>query len=57
MPRGGFPGLILLLKWMDLTQNLLRPSFYRISLTYGTERHTEAEIKKRLGFPTPFFVF
>ena len=30
---------------MDLSQNLLRPSFYRISLTYGTERHTEAEIK------------
>lgn len=33
------------------------PFPFRISLTYGTERHTEAEIKKRLGFPTPFFVF
>lgn len=25
------------------------PFPFRISLTYGTERHTEAEIKKRLG--------
>ena len=31
------------------------PFPFRISLTYGTERHTEAEIKKRLGFPTLVF--
>lgn len=39
------------------TEEPLIPFPFRISLTYGTERHTEAEIKKRLGFPTPFFVF
>jgi len=33
------------------------PFPFRISLTYGTERHTEAEIKKRLGFPTLVFWF